>query len=166
MKTLLLLRHAKSSWHDESLTDFERPLNERGLGAAPFMGEYMRRQGLTPEVIVSSPAKRARQTAELVRKAARIEPDIIFDKRIYEADVSTLLEVVAQFPAAPDKVLLVGHNPGFEALLNHLTGERQHLSTAALAEILLPIDEWSDATRARGTLASFARPRELMKDRK
>lgn len=124
----------------------------------------MRHQGLIPEAIVSSPAKRAKQTSELVREAARFEAQIVYDKRIYEASITTLLEVVSEFDASIEKVLLVGHNPGFEALLNHLTGEHQHLPTACLAEIHLRLDNWSNISQAHGTLASLIKPRGLMKD--
>src|SRR4051794_3906076 len=92
MKTLFLLRHAKSSWDDASLSDFERPLNDRGRRTAPFMGEFMRKSGLEPPTMISSPASRAKHTAELARKAAGFKCELKFDERIYEATPGTLIQ--------------------------------------------------------------------------
>ena len=85
MKTLFLLRHAKSSWKEAELSDFDRPLNERGRRAAPFMGRLLRERGFAPELIISSTAKRARKTARLLTEGAQYEVPVIFDDRIYEA---------------------------------------------------------------------------------
>src|SRR5215510_7119839 len=95
MKTLYLLRHAKSSWDDHSLKDFDRPLNERGLKAAPKIGAYMRKEKLRPDLVLSSPALRAKQTTTLVCEAAGLTGVVNFDERIYEASARRLLEIVA-----------------------------------------------------------------------
>ena len=100
MKTLLLMRHAKSSWDDASLDDFDRPLNDRGRAAAPFMGGLLRRENLVPDIVVSSPARRARETAGLVKDAAGIVPDIRLDDRIYEAAAQTLATVASELDDA------------------------------------------------------------------
>jgi phosphohistidine phosphatase len=154
MKTLYILRHAKSSWGDSTLTDFERPLNERGLKAAPLMGDTMLN-------ILSSPAKRAAQTANLVKEAAKIGGAIRFDDRIYEAGSARLLEVIAEQDDHAASMLLVGHNPGFEGLVLALTGETHTMPTAALAVIDLEIDKWSDVKPASGKLRFFIRPKDL-----
>lgn len=161
MKTLYLLRHAKSDWSDSNLTDFERPLNERGLKAAPLMGETMREKAFLPEAIVSSPAKRARQTAEFIKKAIRFEGEIEFDERIYEASRSELLQVVSELDDEKTSALLVGHNPGFEGLAGFLTGKFQPMPTAALAVIDLEIENWSEISPECGSLREFLRPKEL-----
>ena len=161
MKTLFILRHAKSSWDNRDLSDFERPLNERGLKAAPLMGRVMKEKQFTPDLILSSPATRARQTAELVKEAAGIESDIRFDERIYEASPARLLEVVAEQNESLDSILLVGHNPGFEGLLRALTGEFQPMSTATLAVIDLQITKWSEINSSPGNLRSLIRPKEV-----
>jgi phosphohistidine phosphatase SixA len=101
MKTLFIMRHAKSSWDDPDLSDFERPLNNRGLKTVPFMGEVMTKNDFTPEIIVSSPAMRARQTAELVKNSAAFDAEIRFDERIYEASPLRLLEVVSDIIGRP-----------------------------------------------------------------
>ena len=124
MKKLLLLRHAKSSWQDASLTDFERPLNKRGLRAAPVIGKFMKERGLRPSLVLASPAQRARDTAKLALEAGGIETLLRYEARIYEADVPTLIEVIRQIEETFDEVMLVGHNPGFEELLGFLTGEQ------------------------------------------
>jgi phosphohistidine phosphatase len=161
MKTLFLLRHAKSSWSDASLTDFERPLNERGKKAAPRIGKYMRRHKLKPQLILCSPAKRARETVALVSAAASLTAELRYDERIYEASLTTLRAVVSQLDESAKTVLLVGHNPGLEELLESLTGEVQRLPTAALAHITLHIERWLDVREQSGELTRLVKPKEL-----
>lgn len=144
MKTIFVLRHAKSSWNNSSLSDFERPLNERGKEAAPFIGEFMKKNDFTPDLIISSPAERAKQTAEFVKKAADFQSEIRFNEKIYEASPLRLLEVISQADADAEKLLLVGHNPGFENLVRILSGENVRMPTAALAVIDLEVDEWAE----------------------
>jgi phosphohistidine phosphatase len=161
MKTLLLLRHAKSSWKEPGLTDFERPLNGRGLKAAPLMGRFLRRKNLHPELILSSPAKRASQTARLIIEAMKLDAEPGFDEHIYEASVHDLLEVISQIEDGAHAVLLVGHNPGLEELLEFLTGEARQMPTAALAHITLNIDKWSETRGRAGHLEWLVKPKEL-----
>ena len=163
MKKLLLLRHAKSSWADASLPDFERPLNERGMRAAPLIGKFMRAQKILPDLIICSPAKRARETIALVLKAAGIRPELRYDERIYEATVSRLFEVISQIEDNKREVLLVGHNPGFENLLERLTGKAERMPTAALAQIILNSENWSEAAAKRGRLEWLTKAKELAK---
>lgn len=161
MKTLLLLRHAKSSWHDVGQTDFERPLNARGLKAAPLIGRFMRKQKIRPDLMLSSPAERARQTAMLVGEAAKITAEVRYDERIYEASVLRLLEVVSQIEDAANIVLLVGHNPGLEELLAQLTGQVRQMPTGALAHITLGLERWSKIRANTGQLDWLVKPKEL-----
>ena len=144
MKTIFVLRHAKSSWNDSSLSDFERPLNERGREAAPFMGEFMKKNDFTPDLIISSPAERAKQTAEFVKKAADFPAAIYFDEKIYEASPLRLLEVISETDEKAKTLLLVGHNPGFENLVRILSGENVRMPTAALAVLDLEISDWAE----------------------
>lgn len=160
MKRLYLLRHAKSSWDDPSLDDYERPLNPRGRTAAPFMGELIARKGLVIDAIVSSPAERARQTAEIVKEAAGMNAPLSFDARIYDASVGTLLVVLATTPADAGSAMLVGHNPGFEGLIRALTGTNERLPTAALAVIDLDIDDWTSVGPGKGDLVAVIRPKD------
>lgn len=161
MKTIHLLRHAKSSWKDPGQTDFERPLNGRGREAAPLVGQFMLKQKIRPELILSSPAERARQTAALVIQSAKLNAELRFDERIYEASAARLLEVVSQIDETVGVALLVGHNPGMEDLLRVLTGESQTMPTAALARILLDVEKWSKVREGTGRLEWLVRAKEL-----
>lgn len=164
MKTLYLLRHAKSSWNDPGLDDFDRPLNERGLNAAPLVGGFIRKKNLPVDLLLSSPAVRARQTAALVKEAAGLSAEMLYDERIYEADTSRLLEVVSQTAETADALMLVGHNPGMEGLVRLLTGEQREMPTAALACVALDIEKWGKVRAGAGRLEWLVRPKELSKD--
>jgi phosphohistidine phosphatase len=161
MKTLLVLRHAKSSWSDPALDDHERPLSTRGRRDGPRMGELVREHGLIPDVVISSDAMRARLTAEAVVAAARCAGEILLDQRLYMANPADILSLLRTVPGEAETVMIVGHNPGLEELVAQLTGERQDLPTAALAQIVLPIDQWRDLGRStRGTLLGHWRPKD------
>jgi len=163
VKTLLILRHAKSSWNDSSLEDRDRPLNARGRRDAPRMGEVLRDESLVPDVIISSDAVRAQTTAVAVAEAAGYTRDVVIDPRLYLASPEDVLGVLQAAPDANARlVMIVAHNPGLEDLIEQLTGERQHLPTAALVQLSLPIDTW-DALDAstRATLLDIWRPKDL-----
>ena len=164
MRTLYLLRHAKSSWKDDSLRDFDRPLKRRGREAAEQIGEVLKAEKLKDFLVISSPAVRARETSAIVLKSAGLQLEPRFDERIYEADVRTLLELVASIPDKSATAMLVGHNPGFENLLSYLTGDDRHMPTAALAKIEFDAGSWSEVTRGSGRLESFVTPKDLSDD--
>jgi phosphohistidine phosphatase len=166
MKTLFILRHAKSAWDNLDLSDFDRPLNSRGLDAARFIGELIYERKLEPQIIVSSPAKRAKQTAVLVKEIAEIPKPINFDERIYEASSLSLFNLVREFDDKYDSVLMVGHNPGFEDLVRVLTHQHEVMPTAALAKVNLEIQYWAELSVNIGTLDFIIRPREEMKKTK
>jgi phosphohistidine phosphatase len=161
MKTLLLMRHAKSSWADPGQPDFERPLNERGRHTAPVIGRFLVSRALKPEVVVCSPAERARETAALVLEAAEQSPTVRYDARIYEANAARLVEVVKEIAEPDASALLVGHNPGMEELITLLTGERERMPTAALACVLFDLATWAEVAAQTGRLAWLVRPKEL-----
>ena len=163
MKTLFVLRHAKSSWDNPDWADFERPLNSRGLDAARFIGGLIYERRLAPQIIISSPAKRAKQTAVLVKEIAEIPKPITFDERIYEASPLTLFNLIREFEEKYDSVLIIGHNPGFENLVRVLTGETVQMPTAALAKINLDIPQWSELENGSNELEFLLRPKEEMK---
>lgn len=165
MKTLYLMRHAKSSWADVNLADFDRPLNDRGLEAAPFVGEFIAENKFTPDALLTSPARRAEQTARLVKEAAAIPASIKFDERIYEASPQALNQVITELNDDVDSAMLVGHNPGIEGFIRFLTGESEPMPTASLAVIDLNVDKWSEVSSAKGTLRQIVRPKELLKTR-
>lgn len=155
------MRHAKSSWGDPSLADFERPLGERGLKAAPLVGRFMRRRRLRPDLVLCSPAERARQTAALVLESAGLAAPLRYDERIYEATPARLVEVVSQAEEGAGEVMLVGHNPGLEGLLELLTGEPRHMPTAALARVALGIEKWGRLREGAGRVELFVRPKDI-----
>lgn len=162
MKTLYLLRHAKSSWDEPGLSDHDRPLNKRGRKAAPRVGQLMAERGLLPQLIICSTAVRAQQTVELLVPAAGFHGSVAFENRVYLAPAETYLHVLAELEDDSDAVMVVGHNPGMANLLAHLTGRDTHYPTACLAKISLPIEHWAalDAT-TRGKLEELWRPKEL-----
>lgn len=163
MRKLLIMRHAKSSWDNPEISDFDRPLNPRGLQTAPFMGSQIYQNGLIPDLIISSPAKRAKQTAVLVRGSAGVETKIHFEDKIYEASPTTLLYITSELPDKYQSVLLVGHNPGIEGFIRILTGEIHEMPTAAVAQISLNIEKWSDISLNCGQIELLMRPKDLMK---
>jgi phosphohistidine phosphatase len=161
VKTLILLRHTKSSWKDKTLGDIDRPLNDRGIRASELIGNYIRKEKIVPDLIISSPATRARQTAELVLKAAKLKIDPRFDDRIYEAIAQRLLEVISQIEDTANSAMLIGHNPGLEELVESLTGEPQGLPTGALACIELNVEKWAKVRAGVGNLKWLITPKKL-----
>ncbi len=152
MKTLLILRHAKSSWKDDSLPDEERPLKKRGRRQATAMGELLAREGLLPDGVICSTAERTRQTLQLVAEAAGYTGEVHYTPQLYYTDLVTYLTVLRGLPNRYDRVLLVGHNPEVEELVAHLVGDTYPMPPATLAWLELPITAWSElnpATRGR-----------------
>ena len=154
------MRHAKSRWNNADLSDFDRPLNERGLKAAPTIGEIMLKRQFIPDLIISSPAERAKQTALLIKKVIEFTGEIQFDKGIYEAPSPRLLQILSENSENVESVMLIGHNPGFEGLLTILTGETPPMPTAALAVIDLNISNWNEIKSNCGTLRILIRPKD------
>ena len=162
MKTLLVLRHAKSSWKEDSLPDRERPLNKRGREDAPKMGALLRKQDLLPDLVLSSPARRARSTAELVIEESGYDGEVEFRETLYSFESGSYLKALSELADTCQRVLVVGHNPAMEELVEALTGEYLPMPTAALAQIELPIEHWSElAKRRSGRLVNLWRPKEL-----
>lgn len=165
MKTLLVLRHAKSSWKRPETSDHDRPLNKRGKRDAPRLGRLVAARGLRPDVIVSSTAKRARRTADEVAQHAGCEGAVQLDRRLYLASPDEIVDVVRGVGGSAPRVMVVGHNPGLEDLVASLTGRSETLPTAALAEIRLSIRTWKRlVASSAGTLAGVWRPRDLPDD--
>jgi phosphohistidine phosphatase len=162
MKTLLIMRHAKSSWDDSGVADHERPLTARGERDAPRMGKLLRREGVVPQAIVASDAVRAKATARAVAEACGFEGEVEFSSALYGAGPETFREVLGKLPEQVESVLVVGHNPGSEELLQELTGEDEHMPTAAIAHVELDIEEWGEWGEATGgRMVNVWRPKEL-----
>jgi phosphohistidine phosphatase len=166
-RELLVLRHAKSDWDWDASDDFRRPLAKRGKKDAPRVGEWLYREGLVPDFVVSSPAERAKQTAIKVCKSLDFKKkQIVWDDAIYEGAVPGLLQVLARCPTEATTVLLVGHNPGLEDLVRFLAGDEVQtpsdgklLPTAALARLEMP-DDWQALEGGCAQVVSVTRPRK------
>jgi len=143
MKSLLLLRHAKSGNLVPGLNDFDRMLTDGGRKAAELLGAYMSSHKVHLDFVMSSPAVRARETAEIVLRASNKRIDPQYDQRIYEATAQNLLDVIHDVEKSRRQILLVGHNPSLEELLGLLTGVQQPMGTASLAKLSADISEWN-----------------------
>ena len=167
-RELLVLRHGKSSWDSDAETDLERPLAKRGKRDAPRIAEWIGERGLVPDLIIGSPAKRARQTARRVAKALDLDPQgVVTDERIYYGGVRDILRILAECDAEIDRVMVVGHNPTLESLVGYLAGTSvvdfdapKFFPTCALARIRMPGD-WEDLEHGSGRLLELIRPKEL-----
>lgn len=168
VRELLVLRHGKSAWDTDAPSDFERPLGPRGRRDAPRLGRWLAAHGLVPDVILCSPARRARETGRAVCEAADADGlRVDFDDRIYAATVGELVRVLGDAPPAARRVLLVGHNPGFEELVRWLAAEPppvppngKLLPTCALAWFSMP-EDWPHLEPGQGRLRSITRPKEI-----
>jgi phosphohistidine phosphatase len=169
MKTLTLLRHAKSGWDDPVSRDFDRPLNRRGRRAARTVGAEMRALGLRFDRVIASPARRVAQTIDEVGESfGPLQPE--YEPRLYLASIETLIELLHATPESVDRLLLIGHNPGLELLAlalsggsdNRLRGEIEvKYPTGTLAEIELDVAGWWQVDAGMGRITRFIRPRDL-----
>lgn len=171
MKTLLLLRHAKSSWDDPHLDDFDRPLNERGRKAAPRVGAWMEQHGLRPDRVLCSAARRAMETWALVSEVVDADAAQEVVQGLYLAEPGRILSYIRSQPEVVECLLVVGHNPGFEDLAGLLVGggEPRALSalgggfpTGGLAVFRFSVERWNEVAPEGGRLEAFVRPRELV----
>jgi phosphohistidine phosphatase len=170
MRRLLLLRHAKSSWSEPGASDHERPLNRRGQEAAPRIGAYLARHGLIPDGVLCSPARRARETWELVSAETPAAPPATFTERLYDATPRTLLDVFRHAEPQATSLLVVGHNPGLQEVATQLIASgdledrerlREKLPTGGLVVIDFPIEDWVKLHPRSGRLERFVVPRML-----
>lgn len=162
MKTLLILRHAKSIWKDETLSDHDRPLNKRGQRDAPRIGEILHEEGFQPDLVLCSSAVRARETARLALEAVDFNGKVEYREDLYAFEPGAYLQALVGLDDSVDQVLIIGHNPAMEELLNGLTGEHHMLPTAALAHLELPVERWSEISFGmRARLINLWRPKEI-----
>ena len=161
MKTLLIMRHAKSDYPTGIASDFERPLNKRGLKDVPRMAHLVRAFGPVPDVVLSSPAVRAQQTAAAM--AADLGPavEVRFDESLYLAPPAALSVAAGQLPQAAASALVIAHNPGMEEWIGILSGSRVILPTAGLAAMAFGCDSWAQLDQAHGTLLWYVVPKLL-----
>jgi phosphohistidine phosphatase len=166
MKTLLIVRHAKSSWDSADISDIDRPLNDRGKRDAPAMARRIIKAGVTIDRFVSSPAKRARQTAEhFIHAYGRKEKAIRFVPELYHADLPTFEQVVGELDDKDDSVALFSHNPGITAFVNILTEMRvDNMPTCAVFAVKCPVDHWSEFMKTGRQFMFFDYPKAGLQD--
>ena len=161
MKTLLLVRHAKSSWNDPSVADRDRPLASRGERDAPDMGKRLARRGIKPDLILSSPALRARLTAELLaEKLDYRRKDIVVDDRLYGRGADALLDVIRGIDDKVKRAMLVGHNPALTELAHGICRGIAHLPTCAVAQLAFHAKSWKDVGEASLANADVEYPKK------
>jgi phosphohistidine phosphatase len=167
MKRLYLLRHAKSSWKESGVPDHDRPLARRGRRAAKTMAAHLREEGIAPELVLCSTARRARDTFERIEPAFGA-PDVRFEPELYHASADALLDRLHEVPDAVESVMLIGHNPSLEMLALELArpgAQVRELAakypTAALATFAIPGASWRELGRGSAELTGFVRPRDL-----
>jgi phosphohistidine phosphatase len=163
MKTVLLMRHAKSSWDEPYHSDHERPLNARGRHDAPRMGDLLVAEDLTPDVVVCSTARRAKETLAGVMETSPVDEGVVsFSGELYHGDIVDYLEALRSLPEEAKVALLVGHNPDIEYFLSQICGEQEHMTTAAIAQVTFEVARWKDLNEeTEGTLVNLWRPREI-----
>ena len=158
-KELLLMRHAKSSWGDSSISDHDRPLNKRGRLGAPYMGRLLKEQGLLPELLLVSTAVRAQQTMEALVRESKFDGEIISIKRLYLAEIPDYVDVLSEVPHGISRVLIIAHNPGIADFAELLSGASIPMCTAGLAHIDCQVGELAQVSSStRGKLIGFHRP--------
>jgi len=161
MKQLVLIRHAKSSWANQLLDDFDRPLNKRGLKDAPFMAKLLRKKGLKPDLIVSSASLRTKLTLEFFIKEFDYKGKLIFERSIYEAPYKNLLKIIKNVEKKYETLFLVAHNPSLNDLADFLLGNfEENIPTCGIVQIDFDVENWSDISKENTKLISFEYPKK------
>ena len=165
MKVLYLIRHAKSSWEDDHLTDFERPLNERGKKDAPRMAKRMKEKEIVPELMISSPAKRAIKTCkEFAKVLGYPKTSIKEEETLYHASPETIMKIVQDLKDKYDVVVLFGHNPGLTEFAEWLTGEHLvNIPTCGIVGVKLKIKSWKELSQDRNKMILFDFPKKNLR---
>ncbi len=158
----MFMRHGKSDWGIGSFDDHARPLNDRGRASAQRMGVVLSELGLTPDLVVSSSAVRARSTAELAERSGGWGCPIIVEDALYGASVAETLSVAARHGGSAGRILLVGHQPTWGMAVTHLTGSHTDMRTATVADIEVRASAWEELPQARGVLVSLLQARDFL----
>jgi len=162
MKTILLMRHAKSSWKNPHLADHDRPLNKRGERDAPRMGEWINSEDIVPDIILCSTAKRTTMTAEGLLSACDFEGEVKYLQSLYHGGPEDYIDALVTLPEEIQCPMIISHNPGMEYFLELLCAEQEPMPTATIAVINLPIGKWSEINcEVEGQLINLWRPREI-----
>jgi len=166
MKNLILIRHAKSSWDNPDWTDFDRPLNKRGLRDAPFMAEILNKKGKKPDLFISSPAKRAIETAIFFANEFKYpEEKIIQDIGIYDRGYKYITNILSNLKQEQTTVFLFGHNPDITSLSSYFSGEYfDNVPTCGIVSIIFKFNDWKNITFENGSLEFFEYPKNYFKN--
>lgn len=164
MRTLYLIRHAKSSWDNPGLRDFNRPLNDRGLHDAPAMAIFLKKQGVVPDLLVSSPAKRALTTALFFAEAFGFGNEaVVLEQNIYEAAPQDILHIVSLLPDSADTVLLFGHNPTLTDVANRFSEKNiDNIPTCGIVQIESKADSWQAVDTGNAVVKKHFFPKEVL----
>ncbi|MBN2782573.1 MAG: histidine phosphatase family protein [Campylobacterales bacterium] len=160
MKRLFIIRHAKSSWRDLSLDDLDRPLNKRGRRDASFMGKFLKNKGISPDIIISSPALRAKKTAISIASELKYKKEILFDKDIYDKSAMQILEKIKMLDDKYESIFLFGHNPELNKLSNIYVGFDQNIVTCGVLEIEFSCNKWIEVEAINSKLISYDYPKK------
>ncbi|MGV8026782.1 MAG: histidine phosphatase family protein [Anaerolineaceae bacterium] len=162
MKQVFLMRHAKSSWKDANIPDHDRPLKKKGEKDVKTMAKMLKHKKHLPDFILCSSAERAKQTAVIFIKATSFEGKLEYNDKLYMAEVPDLIDAIKGAPKSAKSIMIIGHNPGLEALLQTLTGKVETLPTSSIAYISIPIEKWSELTNeVEGKLKKLWLPKDL-----
>lgn len=163
MKTVCLIRHAKSSWDQAGLADIDRPLNDRGKATAPIMADILEKKGFKPDLVIASPAKRARQTARFFRKKYGIKKSAVqIEPGIYHGDENTILEILRSIPDSVRTVFLFGHNPTMNYLSAMFSDRGLHIPTCGIQHLEFNIDSWQLIGPDKSALKEFIYPKQFI----
>ena len=162
MKRIYIIRHAKSSWKDPTVDDFDRPLKKRGKRDAPFMGKRLKASHVLPDLILSSPAKRAAATAKIIAEEIGYpKKQIVYEHAIYEAGVETLLDILRQLDENVQQVALCGHNPGLTMFAEYVSGVLiENIPTCGIFCVDFATDSWREIGERKGTVVFFDYPKK------
>ena len=166
MKTLYVVRHAKSSWKEKGIDDFDRPLNDRGERDAPFMGELLNSLGCKFDLVLSSPAKRAQETAKIIcSKIGYNEEKIVFKRELYLANVKEIATAISEINKEVESLAIFGHNPGLTEFPNYLSGENSidNIPTCGIVKFELFIENWKSISKGIGKIRMFEYPKKYFK---
>lgn len=166
MKTLYIIRHAKSDWNNPFLRDYERPLNKRGTKNAPFMGEVLAQKHIHPDLILSSGAVRAKTTARIIAEKVGYDTEkIVYEESLYLADETAIERLLKNIPSSKKSVFLVGHNPGLTLFAEYISGhEIGNIPTCGIVTVKLKQDDWKSLGRKSAEFISFDYPKKYKKE--
>lgn len=164
MKKLILIRHAKSSWENPDWTDYERPINKRGLRDAPFMAELLNKKNIKPDLMLCSTAKRAKETAYFFINTLEVPLEKIqYELGIYEMGTKFIINLLSKLDDSIDQVILIGHNPDITSMATYFSGEFfDNIPTCGIVSIIFEFDEWEKITSNNGVLDFYEFPKNYL----